>query len=269
MKAPRFEYEKPKTLDAALTLLAGASGDAKLLAGGQSLGPMLNLRLVSPDLLIDVRSLPELREMREERDAIVLGASSTHAQIEDRASADPTHRFLATVAHGIAYRAVRNRGTLGGSLAHADPAADWITVMALLDATLIVRSAKGELRIAAANFVTGALTTQLTTADIIVSVHIPKLSARARAAYYKFSRKPGEFAHAIAGVIDDPARGVCRAVIGSTQGAPAVIADAARFIAHFDDAHARATVTNAGFEPGSYQHQVHFVALKRAAARLQ
>jgi carbon-monoxide dehydrogenase medium subunit len=269
MKAPRFDYEKPKTLDAALALLAQGGDGAKVLAGGQSLGPLLNLRLAQPELLVDVRSLAELTGAHEKDDAVVLGACITHAAIEDGRTPDPTVGLLRSVARGIAYRAVRNRGTLGGSLAHADPAADWVTVMALLDAAILVRGPNGERRLPAATFMTGPLTTRLSPAEIIVGIELRRCSPRARTGYFKFNRKPGEFAEAIAAVLDDPAHGVRRAVIAPTQSAPFVIADASPFVDRFDEVAARGAVSSAGFAAGTYEHQVRLVALKRAAAQLR
>lgn len=269
MKAPLFEYEKPKTLDAALALLAQAGDGAKVLAGGQSLGPLLNLRMAQPELLVDVRGLPELLQARDEGDAVVLGACVTHAAIEDGRVPDPTRGLLPTVARGIAYRAVRNRGTLGGSLAHADPAADWVSAMALLDAMILVRGHKGERLLPAAAFVEGPLITRLAPGEIIVAVRVPKLSRQARASYFKFNRKPGAFAEAIGAVLDDPERGIRRAVIGATEGAPLIIVDASPFIGRFDEVQALAALADAGFAPGTYQHQIHCAALKRAAMRLQ
>ena len=268
MKAPRFDYEKPKSLEAAFTLLGG-NRDARVLAGGQSLGPLLNFRMTQPDLLVDIRGLPELVETWDEGDAVVLGACVTHAAIEDGRVPDPSRGFLARVARGIAYRAVRNRGTLGGSLAHADPAADWVTIMALLDATLLVRGGSIERRLPAASFVTGPLTTQLQAGELIVGVHIPKLSSRARIGYFKFNRKPGEFADAIGAVLDDPQRNVQRAVIGATEGAPFVVSDATELLRQNSDAPIGNAVTLAGFNVGTYEHRVHCVAVKRAVARLQ
>jgi len=268
MKAPRFDYEKPTTLESALELLGG-NRDARVLAGGQSLGPLLNFRMTQPDLLVDISGLSELAETRDEGDAVVLGARVTHSAIEDGRVPDPSRGFLARIARGIAYRAVRNRGTLGGSLAHADPAADWVTVMALLDASLIVRGASGERRLPAASFVTGPLTTRLRTGELIVGLRIPKLSSQARTGYFKFNRKPGEFADAIGAVIDDPQRGVRRAVIGATEGAPFVIPDAAELLRSGSEAPISKAVTSAGFHAGTYEHRVHCTAIKRAVARLQ
>ena len=269
MKAPRFDYAKPSTLAAALSLLAQAKGEAKILAGGQSLGPILNFRLASPQLLIDVRALSELQVVRDEPDAVFLGACITHAAIEDGAVPDPTHGLLRSVARGIAYRAVRNRGTLGGSLAHADPAADWVNVMALLDAGILAVGPRGERSLPGSAFVNGPLSTLLAADEILVGVRIPKLSARARHSYYKFNRKPGEFAEAIAAILDDPDRGQVRAIVGATGAAPQVMRDARALLGCFDASAAAPSLRAAGFERDSYEWRVHEVALRRAAAALQ
>ena len=127
MKPVAFEYERATTLAEAADLLGHGDGFAKVLAGGQSLGPMLNLRLAQPDVLVDITSIPELTAVTDGRDAFEIGACVTHADIEDGRVADHTNGLLRHVAGRIAYRAVRNRGTIGGSIAHADPAADWIS----------------------------------------------------------------------------------------------------------------------------------------------
>lgn len=260
MKAAKFDYEKPRELGAALALLREAGGDAKLVAGSQSLGPMLNLRLAQPSLLIDVRGLPELREVRDEADAVFVGACTTHADIEDGRVPDPTQGFLRKVARGIAYRAVRNRGTVGGSLAHADPAADWVSAMAVLDAGIVVRGADGERTIPASQFVLGIMSTAMGEGEILVGVRVPKLSSRARWSYWKYCRKTGEFAEAIGAFVVDPARNWWRGVMGATEGAPVVIEDARSLDP--------AAVASEAYDAGTYEHQVHAVALKRAAAAL-
>jgi carbon-monoxide dehydrogenase medium subunit len=175
------------------------------------------------------------------------------------------------VARGIAYRAVRNRGTLGGSLAHADPAADWINTMCALDAQFLVAGPGGARVIAGGDWMAGAFTTALEADEILTGVRFTRLSTTARWSYYKFNRKPGEFAEAIAVFIDDAARGVCRAVIGAIDAAPFVIDDARDLLrdadpqTHCFDVHLQA----AGIEAGSYEHEVHRVALVRAAAGIR
>lgn len=260
MKPVRFEYEKPRDLAEALALLVQAGGDGKPIAGGQSLGPMLNLRLAQPSLLVDVRGLPELAEVRDEHEAVFLGACTTHAAIEDARVADPTHGFLRKVARGIAYRAVRNRGTVGGSLAHADPAADWLSAMALVDAGIVLRGPAGERVVPASAFVLGIMSTVMAADEVLVGVSVPKLSAKARWSYWKFCRKTGEFAEAIGAFVIDPERGWHRGVMGATGGAPVIIEDARSLDP--------AAVAGKTFEPGTYEHRIHAVALKRAAAQL-
>ncbi|MSQ21361.1 MAG: carbon monoxide dehydrogenase [Betaproteobacteria bacterium] len=268
MKPAKFDYEKPRHLDDAAKLLAGANGEGKIIAGGQSLGPILNLRLAQPALLIDVRGLTELSGVKEERDAIVYGATTTHAAIEDGRVPDAANGLLRKVARGIAYRAVRNRGTLGGSLAHADPAADWLNVMVLLDADIELFSARGKRSVRATALVDGPLSTVIGADEIVTSIRVPKLSPKARWSYYKFNRKPGEFAEAIAALVVDEVRGLARGIVGATAAAPSPIADARPFIGAFDPTKAAHAVTAAGFLAGSYEYQVHLVALKRAVMQL-
>ena len=138
MKPVAFDYERPTTLADAAALLGQANGFSKVLAGGQSLGPMLNLRLAQPDLLVDITSIPELTAVTDAGDHLEIGACVTHADIEDGRIPDHFTGLLRHVAGRIAYRAVRNRGTIGGSIAHADPAADWISALALIDAKAVV-----------------------------------------------------------------------------------------------------------------------------------
>jgi len=136
MKPVDFDYEQAKSIDEAITLLTQSS-DALILAGGQTLGPMLNLRLVQPELLVDITRIDELVRVEASTTHVTIGACVSHAAVEDRRIADLGHDFLARVAGGIAYRAVRNRGTLGGSVANADPAADWVSCFAALDAEIL------------------------------------------------------------------------------------------------------------------------------------
>jgi carbon-monoxide dehydrogenase medium subunit len=222
MKPVAFDYERPTRLEAALLLL-GDGREAKLLAGGQSLGPMLNLRLAAPELLVDVAALRDLREVTDERDAVVLGATTTHAEIEDGVVPDPSRGMMRFVARDIAYRAVRNRGTLGGSLAHADSSGDWVSAIAALDGEILAESAKGSRRIAIGEFFLGPLTTALRDDEVLRAVRVPRLSARARWGYYKICRKTGEFAHAMGAAVIDPERGVRRLVVGATGAAPSIL----------------------------------------------
>jgi aerobic carbon-monoxide dehydrogenase medium subunit len=226
MKPVAFEYARPTTLADAAALLGTPQVFAKAIAGGQSLGPMLNLRLAQPDLLVDITSIPELTAVADGPDRLDLGACITHADIEDGRVPDPAGGLLRHVAGRIAYRAVRNRGTIGGSLAHADPAADWISALALVDAQAVVWTPRGSRTVAVADLIVSSFTTVLRPDEIIQTIRLPKLSAAARWGFYKFSQKAGEFAHVIGGVLHDPARNIFRAVIGAIETAPIAVRDA-------------------------------------------
>jgi carbon-monoxide dehydrogenase medium subunit len=189
---------------------------------------MLNLRLARPQSLIDIRHVAELRACSADARLFSLGATITHAEIEDGAIEDFTRGFLPFVARSIAYRAIRNRGTVGGSLAHCDPAADWVSTMAALDATLVVNSKiSGVRRLAADQFLVGAFTPQLSATEIIAAVEVRRLSAEARWGYHKVSRKTGEFARAIGIAVTDRQTGFCRVIGGAVEGRPVILSDAA------------------------------------------
>ena len=172
-----------------------------MLAGGQSLGPMLNLRLAQPRLLVQVDRLPELAGVAADDDAVTIGACVTHAAIADGLVPDIGGNVLARVADNIAYRAVRNRGTIGGSLCHADPAADWVTVLTALDAVAVLQGPSGARSVSVADFVQGPFRTALTPGEILRAVRVPRLPDDARWGYVKACRKPGDFAHAMAAVL--------------------------------------------------------------------
>jgi aerobic carbon-monoxide dehydrogenase medium subunit len=271
MKAATYDYAKPLACDEAIALISSTDGMGKFVAGSQSLGPMMNLRLAQPEMLVDLRDIAVLRACSIEGEIVTLGACITHAEIEDGKIDTGTHGLMEYVARGIAYRAVRNRGTLGGSLAHADPAADWINTMRALDAAFLVAGPKGARVIGNGEWMAGAFTTALEPDEILTGVRFARLSPTARWSYYKFNRKPGEFAEAIAVFIDDAARGVCRAVIGAIDAPPHAIDDARALLRDADpntscfDVHLEA----AGIEAGSYEHEVHRVALVRAAAGIR
>ncbi len=188
----------------AVELLSQGEGNAKLLAGGQTLGPMLNLRVVQPGLLVDIGRLPDTTRWSEDGEGVTIGACVTHAMIEDGKVPDPTGGVLRRVASRIAYRAVRNRGTIGGSLAHADPAADWLSSLSMLGAEAIMLGAEGERRVPVAELSLGIFETQIGEAEVLRGVRVRRLSPRARWGYYKFCRKTGDFAEAIGAVLHDP-----------------------------------------------------------------
>jgi aerobic carbon-monoxide dehydrogenase medium subunit len=220
MKAARFDYLRPDDVGEALAALAKAEGGAKLLAGGQSLGPMLNLRLARPSLLVDVSRLEALARVDDIGSAFRIGAGVTHSRIEDMRGRLPGGEMLCEVAAGIAYRAIRNRGTIGGSIAHADPSADWVVALAVLGATVNIRGPGGVRSIPIEQFVLGAFSTALRDTEIIESIDVPKLSRGGRYGYYKFCRKTGEFAEASAAAAFDPEKQSARVYLGAVRPAP-------------------------------------------------
>lgn len=222
MKPSSFEYERPTTLAGAVKLIQQANGAGKVLAGGQSLGPMLNLRLVQPELLVDVTAIPELKRIEKTTDFLVIGACVTHSDIED-GSLPGFARGLANVAACIAYRAVRNRGTIGGSLAHADPSADWLSCLSALDAEVLIYGPNGRRLVAVADFVQSAFEPALDADEILEAVRVPRLPEIATLGFYKVCRKTGEFAHAIGAVMHDPSRSVLRVVVGATHSRPLIL----------------------------------------------
>jgi carbon-monoxide dehydrogenase medium subunit len=272
MKAAAFAYERPADLNAALALMANADGTTKIIAGGQSLGPMLNLRLVEPDLIVDISGLSELKQAERRGDELVIGACITHGDIEDGRIPDVTRGAMQRVASAIAYRAVRNRGTIGGSLSHADPAADWISALAALGAKVTLRSVAGARDLAIEDFVTGALECALQPGEIVETVRVPAMTPSAQWGYVKACRKTGEFAHAIAAVLIDPESASARAVIGAVEAPPIVVADAAAlfggritadFKRQFDARVADAILIKAGIANAADRH-IHVTVLRRA-----
>jgi carbon-monoxide dehydrogenase medium subunit len=272
MKPAPFAYERPADVNAALALMAEADGVTKIIAGGQSLGPMLNLRLVEPDLIIDIAGLAELRRAERSGDELVIGACVTHGDIEDGRIPDVTRGAMRRIAGAIAYRAVRNRGTIGGSLGHADPAADWVSALLALDARLTLRSLEGERSLAMGDFILGPLESALRPGEIVESVRVPAISASACWGYFKSCRKTGEFADAIGAVLIDPDAGTARAVIGAIEAAPILVENAAElfggritgdFKDRFDARVADAILTTAGMSDAVDRH-VHVAVLRRA-----
>ncbi len=231
MKAARFDYLRPASLDEALAALSGAAPDARLVAGSQSLGPMLNLRLARPSLLIDISRLEALRTVTESNGLVRIGAGVTHADIEDGRFPLLRDHPWQRVAGTIAYRSVRNRGTVGGSLAHADPAADWVLAAWACDARIeIVRTGSTRL-LALDDFMQAAYTTALAADEMVAAVHIPASVARSEWGYYKVCRKLGDFAEASCAARFDPHAGQARVVVGALDGAPRALDALAQSVA--------------------------------------
>ena len=275
MKPTNFAFARAASLGEAAAILREANGGAKAVAGGQSLGPMLNLRLVQPAILVDITAIPELTRVEEDADGITVGACVTSADIEDERVRLEKLSILKMVAAGVAYRAVRNRGTIGGSICHADPAGDWLPSLCALGAECIITDGSHVRRLPVERFVTGAFEVSLAPGELLQSIRIPRPSRAARCGYYKVCRKAGEFALASSAVVLDPDRGCFRAVIGATQGRPVVVDDARAIFkgipqpggaARLDEAAAAELLRRAG-PATSASVRLHLTALARAAAQ--
>ena len=227
MKAAAFDYSRPTDWPEALQLLQAGARPA---AGTQSLGPMLNFRLSLPQRLADLRHLPGYTGVTLSNHVVRIGAGTTHAAIEDGAVPGRLGAILAAIASRIAYRAIRNRGTIGGSLAHADPAADWVATLPALDATAIAIGPQGERRIPAAAFVLGLFTTALAENELLQAIELPTLPETARWGHWKFCRKPGEFSRATACILHTPGHPP-KAVLAALDAPPLMIPDPAALLA--------------------------------------
>jgi carbon-monoxide dehydrogenase medium subunit len=217
--------------------------------------------------------LPELAAVTDDADAVTFGACVTHAAIEDGRVPDPSRGLMPRAAATLAYRAIRTRGTIGGSLALADPAAEWPAVLVALDAEAMISGPSGERSLNCTEFTTGIFETRLAPDEIIERVRIPKLSAEARWGYLKLSRKSGEFASALAVVIADRGRGHCRVVLGVANGAPLVLDDTSRLVSECARGEIRGAVaadldraTDRHFD--EFQRNLHAVAALRAVQQV-
>lgn len=188
-----FDYHKPSSVDEAISMLAGDE-DAKILAGGHSLIPAMKLRLNAPSKLIDISRLSELNFIREEGDEIVIGAATTHGQIASSSLLTGGLAVVAQTAGMIGDIQVRNKGTIGGSIAHADPAADWPAAILAVNARIVMKGSSGTRSVAAEDFFTGFFETALEEGEIITQIRIPKAGAGATSAYAKFAQPASRFA---------------------------------------------------------------------------
>lgn len=230
MKPAPFNSSSPTTIDAALTDLA--QDNSKAMAGGQSLGPMMNLRLARPSQVTTLNHINDLQNVRLQDGRLFIGAGVTHGRIETCDTPHPMPQMLRHVASNIAYRAVRNRGTLGGSLAHADPAADWVTTMTALDATLhITGPDKAQRAVPMTQFMQGAYRTVLDPGELITEIELDADTDDLGWGYYKVCRKVGEFADAIGAFVVRPQKGYIRLVAGATETAPLVLSEMGAHIA--------------------------------------
>jgi aerobic carbon-monoxide dehydrogenase medium subunit len=209
MKMPPFAYHRPDTIDEALQLLADHGSDAKVLAGGQSLLPVMALRLGQPEHVIDIGRVRELEVLDVANGVLRVGATVTHARVEDSWLVSNEVPLVAAAMPWIGHRAIRNRGTVCGSLAHADPAAELPAVALGLDATFVVRSVRGERVISAADFFRGFLSTALEPDELLCEVRFPSTSPWAQCAVNEVARRHGDYAMVgLAAVVEQSGAGV-------------------------------------------------------------
>jgi aerobic carbon-monoxide dehydrogenase medium subunit len=211
-----FEYERPTSLEEALQVLAERGDEAKVMAGGQSLIPLLKLRLAAPGLVVDIGRVPGLAAIaHQEGGGLTIGARARHVDVERGGG---RFAILPEAARQISDPLIRNAGTVGGSLCHADPSGDWGAVMLALDAVLVARSTRGERTIPAAGFFDGPFTTVLEPDEILTEIRVPAAAGRSGGAYLKLERKIGDFATVAVAVQVELANGhVGRAGIGLTS----------------------------------------------------
>jgi aerobic carbon-monoxide dehydrogenase medium subunit len=204
MKSPPFSFVKAQSLAHLFSTMAEYGDDLRILAGGQTLLASLNMRLSEPQLLIDIRGLSELKGIAFENGKLTIGALATHTEIESSALVAQYAPMLAQAAPHIAHRAIRNLGTLGGSIAYADPAAEWPVCALALNATIVLKSAQGERRVTADDFFRGLYTTAMHDDEIVIACEFPIITAQQSHVFSELARRHGDYAVAGLAVCSEP-----------------------------------------------------------------
>jgi carbon-monoxide dehydrogenase medium subunit len=237
MKPVAFQYFAPRTVDAALDLLAEHGDEGKILAGGQSLVPAMNFRLARPASLIDINRIDALDYAREAGGALCIGALARHARFETPVASGALANFLPLVARHIAHLPIRSRGTFCGSAAHADPASEWCLVAATLDAEFVIASRHGTRNLRPDEYFVGALTTALEPDELLTEIRLPLLDAGWRAGFAEFSRRAGDYALAMCAAflrLEDGNIVEARIGIGGAADRPSRIAAAEQLLTGSD-----------------------------------
>ena len=222
MKPAPFMYARPGSVEDALALLQTGGDDAKVLAGGQSFVPLLNLRIASVDAVVDLNRLSELAYIKRDTDTLCIGAMTRHRQVEVSEEVKTTQPLLARAAAEVGHLAIRNRGTIGGSLVHADPAAEWPLVAVTLDAQLVLRSHENTRTVAGRDFFLGPLMTAIEPNEILCEVRFPVPPPGAVWGFQELCRRPGDFAIvAVACQLSLDQSGLCSAAALAVGGAHA------------------------------------------------
>jgi len=266
VKPAPFDYVRAISVADASKRLHDGAGAAVAIAGGQSLMPLLALRVAPADVLVDLLDIPALEESHRISGGARIGAGITHAAIEDGKIEDPTGGIMKRVAAGIAYRSVRNHGTIGGSVALADPAADWPACLLALGASVRVSGPSGERVAAMDEFLRGAYTTSLASGEIITAFDVPALPAGTRWSYQKVVRKSGAFAMSIGCVVLRPGE-AATVVLGGTTSRAVLMPQTARAIGSEEPA-LRAAIAadmdNLASDADEYQRRLHTATLLKA-----
>src|SRR5438105_8515610 len=207
MKPPRFDYHDPQTLPEVIALL-GKLENARLLAGGQSLMPMLNMRLAAPDHIVDLNGVAELAYIREQGDALVIGAMTRQRDVEFDERVRSRSALMHEAVLQVGHRQTRNRGTIGGSLCHLDPSAELVAVAAAMDAVVTVQGPSGARDIPFAQFPAGLMTPSLREGELVTSVRFPLWRKGHGYAFLEFSRRHGDFDIVLAAALLEEERGV-------------------------------------------------------------
>jgi aerobic carbon-monoxide dehydrogenase medium subunit len=232
MKPPRFDYLSPRSIDEALDVLARHGDEAKVLAGGQSLVPLLSFRLVRPAYLVDLNDISGLAGIRLENGHLAIGAMTRQRAVETSPLVRQRCPLLAEAMPQIGHVQIRNRGTIGGSLAHADPASELPAVVAALDGALVLRSARGQRVLKPEQFFVSYLTTATAPDELLVEVRVPVVPARTGSAFLEVSRRHGDFALVgVAATVTLDEAGVCTAAAIALTGVgptPVLAREAAR-----------------------------------------
>jgi len=230
MKPAAFRYHAPRTVDEAVALLAEvAPQDGRVLAGGQSLVPIMAFRLARPGHLVDINGVDGLNQLATTGGKLRIGACVRHAAFYRPVAEGPLGKLLATVVRHIAHHPIRTRGTFCGSIAHADPASEWCMVAATLDAAIVLRSVRGTRTAKANDFFEGIMTTARADDELLTAVELPMLSADTRAGFCEFSRRAGDFALGMALAcyrVKDGAITDARLGLGGAEARPRRIAEA-------------------------------------------
>jgi carbon-monoxide dehydrogenase medium subunit len=275
MKASSFDYVAAKTVADASAALASDGATTAAIAGGQSLLPMLNLRVALPDLVVDLGGLDELKEVSISSDNVLIGALTTHAAIEDGLFTEAFGGLMQRVASKISYRAVRHHGTIGGSVALADPAADWPGCLMALGAKVRISGLKGTRSEPISSFVQGQYQTSLTTDEIIVGFDLPRPTAPLRWGVFKVARKSGAFANSIAFAVSEGNGGPVSIVLGAAAPRPHLLSKVAEKLRakKVSDEILRAAIANdiASLVPqdDAYLMRLHASTVLRAVQEMQ